>query len=175
MDSTAINYNPFANTDTAGFNPGASMSYQEMEDGTISTTTSSYYDGNCIYWIYGCMDPTALNYAGPGNIAGAVGEDGEAVALSPPANTQYNQSYEILSQEDWENPNLANFAIYWTPGPNVSPQQIESGEAVECETCGCEYIGDGNLQLQVRNYPGDSEASEEDVDYNNYDFDDTEG
>ena len=185
MDPGAINYNPFANTDTAGFNPSSNMKYVE-QNGLIILTQGSSYDGNCLYWVYGCMDPTALNYAGPNNQFGCqgCGEDGENIPLEPHANTQYIQSYEIGFQENWENPDIPSPPISWTPGYTVTLGEISTGEAVECETCGCEYIGDGNLQLQVRNYPGDSEATEEDVDYNDYSeggapeggyFDDTEG
>ncbi len=172
MEPGAINYNPFANTDAPGFNPVSTLQLVLYSNDEVLFGNYSSYDGECDYWVYGCMDPTALNYAGPGNTAGGVGEitddypQGEPIALSPPANTQYNQSYEIMSQEDWENPAFPSFAITWTPANIITDSEISTGEAVECDTCNCLYIGDGNLQLQVRNYPGDSEATEEDVDYN---------
>ena len=170
QDETAYNYNPYANSGDAGINPTyASRNYDFDSSLPSGTSSNIYYDGNCQPWIYGCMDVSALNYAGPGNSAGCTGcgEGGDDITLSPPANTQYVQTFTPTPPNEYvgmvggiQPPGD------WSPGVNVDEFDIEGGTAVECETCNCVYIGDGNLQMQVRNHPGDSEATEEDVSYN---------
>ena len=96
MDSSAPNYNEFATFDDnscieisegiLGCTDGDALNYNE---------NATEDDGSCIYCVYGCMDPNADNYAGPGNTNG----------IDPPATCDsedciYPEEYSVTIQND---------------------------------------------------------------------------
>jgi hypothetical protein len=182
MDPTMINYNQYANTecpDPPCYNDYSTYAGNNWPSGAGWANSASNTFWGCEPWIYGCLDPAATNYAGPGN----------PNFVDPPANTQVGMvGYAVNS--GWTVP--GQWGQYsqgggwaWTPGeaqgstnPEGVGQAFDNGPLVavggnggntfwtDCYVCECEYPSLNNMQLDVENYQDDT--NEPDMLYDEY-------
>ena len=175
MDPEAFNYNP----DPPCYNDYSTYAGNNWPSGAGWANSASNTFWGCEPWIYGCLDPAATNYAGPGN----------PNFVDPPANTQVGMvGYAVNS--GWTVP--GQWGQYsqgggwaWTPGeaqgstnPEGVGQAFDNGPLVavggnggntfwtDCYVCECEYPSLNNMQLDVENYQDDT--NEPDMLYDEY-------
>ena len=119
MNPNAIGYQPYFNSEPAPNNPN--------------------FPGGCPEWVYGCMNPEAINY-------------------NPDANSQTVMVWQELA------PGSA-FPLTWTNGLPTG-QWVPAPSSEQVYFCNFEESIDGsNSAIVIQNNPDDSAAGEDNVVY----------